>query len=469
MTEETNQQPGRKRVFISYSWSSSDWTLTFAKKLISEYGIDVIIDRWNLKDGEDLVKFMEREVNDPSIDKVLMICDKQYMEKANKRTHGAGTEAQILSPAIYKDQEPTKFIPIVINLDATGEPYLPAFLASRLYVDFSNPVQEVANYQHLIKTIYDRGDIAKPDLGPVPTKIINDQDSDYPLRNSALTIQSNIDHPRLIVHTFQKDYLDRLYDSLTKCTSDLGDTYNVKQADTLCRSAIAQFDDNEKTFQDCLDAYITAEPKDLDALAQYFNNLYVFIDQDGLAYDPIRFLLNEQFLMTVSTLIQQREWKLMHYLLNYNYRDSRQKKEFTCMSPYVQSLNYNFMSSWQPIPSAMLMAKRNEENLSALLSADVVLTYVSHLMHDYHSEPYQHDWFPQLQKRTAWPQIPLISLLDNLDLSENMDAICIVTGLDWNFIIASDTFNKPVPGQPGSTNNILPAMKDYSKSVGGLQ
>lgn len=468
MTEDTNEQPGRKRVFISYSWSSNDWTLTFAQKLRAEYGIDVIIDRWNLKDGEDLVKFMEREVNDPSIDKVLMICDKQYMEKANKRTHGAGTEAQILSPAIYKDQEPTKFIPIVINLDATGEPYLPTFLTSRLYVDFSNPVQEVANYHHLIKTIYDRGDIAKPDLGPVPTKIINDQDSDYPLRNSVLTIQGNIERPRLIVHTFQKDYLNRLYASLTKCTSDLEDSYSNQQIDHECRSAIAKFDDNEKSFQDCLDTYIAAEPKDLDALAQYFNKLYTFVARNGLDCDPIRFLLNEQFLMTVATLIQQRSWKLMHYLLNYNYRESTQKRDFTCMLPYVKSLNYNFVDSLQPIPSAMLMAKRNKEDLSALLSADVVLTYVSHLMHEYHSEPYQYDWFPQLQKRTAWPQIPLISLLDNLGLSENMDAICIVTGFDWNFIVASDTFNKPVPGQPGSTNTILPAMKDYSKSVGGL-
>lgn len=88
MLPETNagqDELKRKTVFISYSWSSKDWVLDFAEELQGTYGIKVVIDDWVLNDGDDLNAFMEREVSDPSIDKVLMICDKQYMEKADAR------------------------------------------------------------------------------------------------------------------------------------------------------------------------------------------------------------------------------------------------------------------------------------------------------------------------------------------------------------------------------------------------
>lgn len=35
---------------------------------------------------------MEQLVNDPEIDRVLIICDKVYVEKANSRSGGVGDE-----------------------------------------------------------------------------------------------------------------------------------------------------------------------------------------------------------------------------------------------------------------------------------------------------------------------------------------------------------------------------------------
>jgi hypothetical protein len=39
------------KVFISYSWSSSDRVLEFAKRLMAN-GVDVILDKWDLKEGQ---------------------------------------------------------------------------------------------------------------------------------------------------------------------------------------------------------------------------------------------------------------------------------------------------------------------------------------------------------------------------------------------------------------------------------
>jgi hypothetical protein len=65
-------------------------------------GVDVTIDRWDLKEGHDKYAFMERMVTDPSIQKVLVVCDKMYAEKADARRGGVGTETQIISQEIYQ-------------------------------------------------------------------------------------------------------------------------------------------------------------------------------------------------------------------------------------------------------------------------------------------------------------------------------------------------------------------------------
>ena len=75
------QQDKIPKIFISYSWSSDNFTLPLAERLVS-HGVDVVLDKWDLKEGQDKYAFMEQCVNDPQIDKVLIICDRSYTEKA---------------------------------------------------------------------------------------------------------------------------------------------------------------------------------------------------------------------------------------------------------------------------------------------------------------------------------------------------------------------------------------------------
>ena len=84
------------KIFISYSWSSDALVLPLAERLVS-HGIDVVLDKWDLKEGQDKYVFMEQCVNDPDITKVLIICDKAYATKANNRTGGVGDETVIIS------------------------------------------------------------------------------------------------------------------------------------------------------------------------------------------------------------------------------------------------------------------------------------------------------------------------------------------------------------------------------------
>lgn len=68
---------------------------------LRDSGVNVILDKWDLKEGNDANDFMESMVKNPEIGKVLVICDKVYAKNADLRKGGVGTEAQIISSELY--------------------------------------------------------------------------------------------------------------------------------------------------------------------------------------------------------------------------------------------------------------------------------------------------------------------------------------------------------------------------------
>lgn len=58
------------KVFISYSWTKSDLVLQVANRLMS-HGVEVVLDKWDLKEGQDKYVFMEQCVNNSDITKVF--------------------------------------------------------------------------------------------------------------------------------------------------------------------------------------------------------------------------------------------------------------------------------------------------------------------------------------------------------------------------------------------------------------
>ena len=74
------------KVFISYAWGSEDYRLkvrSFATDLMGN-GIDVLLDQWSLKEGNDTYAFMEQSVTDATITNVLILLDPVYEKKRMK-------------------------------------------------------------------------------------------------------------------------------------------------------------------------------------------------------------------------------------------------------------------------------------------------------------------------------------------------------------------------------------------------
>lgn len=153
------------KVFISYSHDSIEhkkWVLDLATRLMHN-SIDVILDQWELKPGDDLTYFMENSLREAS--KVLMICTENYVKKANAGMGGVGYEKMIITSDYLKNVNENKVIPI-IRQKASSD--VPTFLKTKLYIQFSRDEDFEYYFDELIRTILEAPRFPKPEIGDNP-------------------------------------------------------------------------------------------------------------------------------------------------------------------------------------------------------------------------------------------------------------------------------------------------------------
>lgn len=153
------------KVFISYSHDSPDhnkWVAALAELLIKN-GVDVILDQWELRLGDDVPKFMERGVR--IADRVLVICTEAYVRKADGGEGGAGYEAMIVTGELIRNLGSSKFIPIIKQ---DNNDMLPSALSTRFYVNLSNPESYDEEFERLLRELHEVATMSKPVLGKNP-------------------------------------------------------------------------------------------------------------------------------------------------------------------------------------------------------------------------------------------------------------------------------------------------------------
>ncbi|MDA3904624.1 MAG: toll/interleukin-1 receptor domain-containing protein [Bacteroidales bacterium] len=77
-----------KKIFISYSWGNKehqDWIVNLGTRLMDDT-VDVVLDKWSLKDGYDIHSFMEEMVKAEDIFRVLIVSDLKYRLTTLSRT-----------------------------------------------------------------------------------------------------------------------------------------------------------------------------------------------------------------------------------------------------------------------------------------------------------------------------------------------------------------------------------------------
>ena len=315
------------KLFISYSWTNTDhinWVVNLATEL-TESGVDVILDKWCLREGHDTNEFMENMVNDPDIKKVILICDKVYAEKANKRSGGVGTEAQIISSKIYEKHDQEKFVAIVKERDEQGEAYLPTYYGSRIYIDFSDQDKESSNFEELLRWIYDKPLFKKPEIGNKPA-FLEDE-------NISLSLGTSVHFRRAI---------DALRNNKQYCEAAVKEYLTVlsKRMENLrIENTEGEFDDKvlESITQfipyrnETIELFLTlANYRDTDesrrTLHRFFESvLHYFRKPDNISryrewdFDNFKFIIHELFLYAIASLIKHERFESASYLMKYEY------------------------------------------------------------------------------------------------------------------------------------------------------
>lgn len=202
------------KVFVSYSWTTpehQELVRSWADRLLAD-GVDVVLDVYDLKEGDDKFNFMERMVTDDSVTHVLVICDKNYAEKADKRQAGVGTESQIISKNVYEKTKQSKFIPIACEFDPDGRPCMPTFFKSRIFLDFSSPESVNENWERLVRLLFGKPLHEKPRIGKPPSYIGESSTSRPSFSSSAyLMLKQSISQQRADLTIQRANFLDECF------------------------------------------------------------------------------------------------------------------------------------------------------------------------------------------------------------------------------------------------------------------
>lgn len=143
-----------RTVFISYSHTPEEnkqWVKKFAANLTAN-GIKVMYDQ-NLALGTHLPSFMREGICDKSIDKVLVVCNSDYVKKADSKEKGGVTaETILIIEELSGTTEQTRIVPIIKEQLESGEVCMPAHLRSYFGIDFCDKknygkkLKELVNY-----------------------------------------------------------------------------------------------------------------------------------------------------------------------------------------------------------------------------------------------------------------------------------------------------------------------------------
>ncbi|MBF0410320.1 MAG: TIR domain-containing protein [Candidatus Riflebacteria bacterium] len=314
------------KLFISYSWSNTEheeWVIKLATEL-RENGVDVILDKWDLKEGNDANAFMEKMVTANDIKKVILVIDEKYSEKANKRAGGVGTETQLISAEVYESVEQSKFVAVVVNKDCEGKVKLPAFYKSRIYIDLSCEDFYAKNFEQLLRWVFDKPLHIKPELGNKPAfldenppislgtsvafrRLIDAIKNSRPHKNGAL-----IEYFNLFSANFAKfklepsngisDFDQKVIDSIEQFIPARNELMEVF-------SMIAQYE-NSNTIASVIHNF-------LESLIPY--TMQVEVNCFKWDCDNFKFIIQEIVILCIAICIKHERYEIVEHLLKQKY------------------------------------------------------------------------------------------------------------------------------------------------------
>lgn len=397
------------KIFISYSWTTPEHqekVINLASRLMS-HGVEVILDKWDLKEGQDKYAFMEQSVINPEIDRVLIICDSLYAKKANNRIGGVGEETIIISPEIYGSINHEKFIPVVFEYDQEGKPCLPTYIKSRIYIDLSTDERYEMEYEKLVRNIHDKPMYKKPAIGKPPEWIIEEASDYSALRDIIRQINQTQAVQKGKFNALLRRFVDAFNEKINEMKIDSSKKFDAE----MVIDSINKTKDLRDVFLIFLDELILSDADLSGIIKQFFESTYnnIFTELDRTVYyeiefDHLRFLLWEMLILSVVILLHNERYEDIKkiiattYFLKNGLNREEVPADFTEFRPYLKSVEEVVKpKSKNPglfsLTAEILMGREKLPLLTKarIVEADVLLCQLSYIHLKNHMYRY---WFP---------------------------------------------------------------------------
>lgn len=304
------------KVFISYAWGTEEYqakVISFASDLMND-GIDVILDRWSLREGNDTYAFMEQSVTDPTITNVLLLLDPNYERKANERNGGVGTETQIISPEIYNQVTQEKFLPVIFERGVNGEIPKPQYLKTMLHFDLSEEDRYDSEYRRLVQRLYGNEIVKKPELGKKPSWVGEGTD---------ISTKTRVKYEGL--KRQKPEYLKK-EEFISFLESIKGKIYDFNKdgfSDELTLDEYIELYGKTKEMRDdflCLLNYSFYVPEAHIIVANFIEEIRENIQQKkDYEHEIIRTWIHEIFIYIIATYIKHKDYDALAYMFSKSY------------------------------------------------------------------------------------------------------------------------------------------------------
>lgn len=151
-----------------------------ARELMEEHGLEVKLDLWTFRKGQDLNKDMEDLATNSDV--ILIIGDENYVKKANDRSGGVGRESVILSEYYFDKmkRKTSKILYAYTEKDESDSPIIPNYMLGINSFDLTNEAKDIQRIEEIAREIYDEPEIVAPKRGVKP---------DYTKTNRMLSIR----------------------------------------------------------------------------------------------------------------------------------------------------------------------------------------------------------------------------------------------------------------------------------------
>lgn len=159
------------QVFISYAHTNENHKKRvelIARELMEIHGLEVKLDVWTFKKGQDLNKGME-DLGTKS-DVILIIGDENYVKKANERSGGVGRESVLFSENYFNElkEKEYKILYAFTENDENGKPIIPNYMLGINSFDLTDEAKEFEKIEEIAREIYDEPEIVAPKRGVKP-------------------------------------------------------------------------------------------------------------------------------------------------------------------------------------------------------------------------------------------------------------------------------------------------------------